>query len=535
MPDAMIPPDSALVRSVEELFEDAAAWFSAKADKRFYWRNGAMGGLYEVFVGYPSDLSKWKSAKAVPDSPFVQIRRTSRLIRNLSGKATIDGAKCDVNCGQKDAYVALTEYWGTNHHAKVARVLSALEVYESSLSDYRRIENARRILERSSDRSAAVIDAATNLASNPLSPPPEQVRLLEDRGDRRGAMRWLGKSWKSCKTWNNLIHYLRLVEKEGGSVDGFDEFNRLRELLPGKPDDRIAAAERFFTGRVLAQIGEIQEARNRHTLNFPKEGLPNSLYQFKSQFEVAQLDFRVENFGPSKEQFERLHQFLQATPAAPAELRVDVLKFLATFECLQVVFDPPCNEVVLGDVAGGSASKGLSYADEAIQLARDAGYVDGQGWGYVVRAYAHECQGNFDEAETDYRKAATEHARPQAHGSSAVYTQFYHVGMLRRRGDTPAARKRLSRIEKHLAGRPRFSFEAELLTQRGLIAAAEDDTKAAANCHREAIRILAKDVRVRAMDNWGIVKRIRRACNQHFGCALEDLLGETGPPKRSGR
>lgn len=515
------PPTKALAQFVRSLFANAASHFGEAP--LFYTSDRAgIGRVWAVFSGqYDSEFSNWKKGvKEKNEHPRGQLKRTQNLICILDGR----GVKL-VETGKADAYGELIKYWNDNHAPNLASVLTMLKSYEAIVSKAHTAELKRR----SNERLLASVTADTPLP-DPLGRPPEPVRVLEDGGQRPLARQWLIDNWTTCKSWNNLAHFIRLIEQSGGGADGLDQFNRLKTSMDGEPSEELNIALRYFVGRVFGQIGKIQAARERHEKNLAARP-PSRLYQLKSQFELAQLAFRVEDFKRSKEEVVDLDKALAATPNAPTELKVDVLKFLAFFERLHVVFDQPYARVVLDGVATGSAEQCMEHAGLAIKLATDAAYFDGIGWGHVVRALAWEGKPESEKADDDFGRAADIHSGPHAHGSSIIYTHFYHSGMLRRRRDFPAAKEQLDRASARIGDRPRSSYNAELLTQRGLIAEAEGDVEEAKRSHIAAIRIVARDPEFRTME-WGIVKRLRAIC-AHYGRRLEDVIDDAKPTART--
>ncbi len=511
-------PEHDLTERAREPFILAAAKFAETRDERFEWgRRGGRRAIWGVFTDYPPDFSNWSSGGKKGDGTERQLTRTKKLIAILDG----NGRKHVRDPQRQASYVALSEFWRSL--SQLPSLLHSLREYEKDLA--RRLQH--EIAGKLRSKGGAAAPDWAEYWGDPVPPPPAAVARLERLGDREGAMQQLREGIERRPHFISLLHLLRLCEQNGGDEKCLDFFNHFRDHIDLVPDPSLAAAQRYFEARLLSQVGDIEKALRKHQMN-ENEHPRRPLYAHRSRFEGAQLHFRLENFRESKTKFEDLFQTLQRSPKAPPELYVDVLKFLATFESIHVVFGNPAAEIVLAEVEPGDPLRGLQYANEAILLAEQADFVDGLGWAYAVRAFAHEALGDLPSAEHDYHTATAHHQSPRAHGSSWRYTQAYYAGMLRRAARHGEAKKVLNRVELKLGDRLYGSGKAEVLTQLAMIHEAEGNASQARRCHEEVLRLLAQDIRVRSMSEWGIVRRLRKYCRTYLACSLENLLGKVG-------
>ncbi len=352
----------------------------------------------------------------------------------------------------------------------------------------------------------------------------DAVRQLEVQGQWLAAQRLLVSKWRMVKSWPNLVHFLRLNELAGGSERGLEQHSELRDAMSGKPPAPIAAAERYYLGRIRGQVGLALEALHLHSQNVGMAGEDN-IYTIKSGFEVGQLQFRCEDFAAAKTTLFKLWGAVEASSDLPRSLLVDVLKFLATFETLHVIFDVPHAGVCLGDWESGTSQRSLELANQAIEQAHEAAYVDGHGWGLVVRSFGWEASGRPEEAERDLEEAARVLGVTGANPHSLVYSHLYRAGLELRRNELEAAEASLRRAELAIPEWNRTPYEADVLQRRSMLEFAAGRQAEGRRDLRHALELFARDRALRHRFEWPKVKRMK-AISREYGWDFTEFFRE---------
>jgi tetratricopeptide (TPR) repeat protein len=434
-----------------------------------------------------SRFSNWKKAKRRPkDGEDIQLISTQWLLRVFQGKADQD-----ILSSSLFLYLKCHEYWKSQHSDPLNDVLIYLKSHCNDLEKIKEdTERAKR-----QDRLRAINPLVARDNWGVLPPTPKPCDELEATGDNAAALRCLKDRYFDAPEWLTFLHILRLTESGGHGSANLDEIQQFRAKLVGEPDQPLRAAEDFYMARLLGQKGDFAHALALHRDNMNQSQYP-ALYGLLSQFEIAQLHFRLENFSRSKCEFLKLFELLPTDepvgtlPWPITKLRVDVLKFLGTFERLHFVFDAPCAEVTL-PLSVGSPAKCVEMARQAIDLSDHIGYRDGTAWGHTVHAFGLERE-EVDECERAYDRALNKrhHSGQNSHASSRPYILLYRAGMLRRRRKFDEANRDLCEVRTSIGEHSRLAHLAELNTQCALLAKDMNDSGAAKAYQLNAIRLL---------------------------------------------
>jgi tetratricopeptide (TPR) repeat protein len=494
------PPDPDIAETVERVLHQAFEHFARKNGNERIAKKDDFWVILKLSV---SDLSHWKAGTYRAKDQKRPIRTTKRLLEIFSGSLPHDPPRGD----SEATYARIVNYLKLEHASPLLRVVLSLDVYYT------------RILDLHERKRGSVKHAVRTEESEwgLLPPGPQEMCEFENRGEAANALNWLKRHWPQVRSWDTFAHILRLTEASGIGMVQLPDLMRMREQILGNPDEDLESAIRYYHARILGQANLFAEAIDLHSRN---DSGRLKLFPLKSQFELAQLKFRVEDFSTSREAFwileERFRRYAALMNRAPLQLRrlrVDTWKFLGTYEKLHLVFDPPQAAVVLGDVPQGNAQRCLQIGMQAVELAEAVDYMDGAGWGHVVQAFAYEGQGRTDESAKSYEAALACHSNPKSHGSSWPYTAFYRVGMLRRSGRLSEATAALEGLDRMIRASSRPPYRAELHAQQALLTELREGKEASLVHHRAAIAVLWEKEGIRASD-WGVTRRLLAWCRQ---------------------
>lgn len=499
------PPKLHDIETVDEIFKATLEHFARKPGEGML----RMDDLYFVLKLDSGDFSNWKRGRIKAKEPRLPLRVTERLLKIFSGVLPHD-------VPDRQTYARVVDYMRQEHASPVLRVLLAMDVYRAQLV---------ALHDERSRGTGKPAPRSEELEWGLLPPGPKEMSELESRGDSASALKWLRDQWPRIRGWDTFAHVLRLTEASGIGRVELGELRRLREEIPGHPEEDVESAVRYYFARILGQANYFGEAIDLHRSN---DTGTLKLYPLRSQFEIAQLKFRVEDFRASRDAFrvveERLSRHAARMENAPGpfqRLRVDHWKFLGTFERLHLVFDVPQAAVVLNEIPHGNAQRCLQSGCRAVELAQAIGYTDGAGWGHLIQAFAYE-QGHADECAKAYEAALACHREPTAHPSSRPYTEFYRIGMLRRNGRLDEAAVELQKLGIEINQSSRPAYRAELRTQQALLTELREGRDAALVHHRAAIAVLLEREGVRESE-WGVTRRVHAWCGQ-FGWRPEEFV-----------
>ena len=375
----------------------------------------------------------------------------------------------------------------------------------------------------SADLSVRPVEMAVKVA--PADFQIQAVAEFEMAGEYDRAIKYVADNWSRIKSWEAYVTYLRLLEFTGGDRNGLDRAAEMEELLFGHCPEHLQVEKNYFDGRVRGQVGFRMDALSIHNRN-AEQFASGDIYALKSQFEVGQILFRIQDFIGSQSALRTLSKRLDSQENADLYLRVDVSKFLATFQMLHVIFDVSGHETCLQNWTAGNYRRCLDLAEQAIRLAEESSYTDGLGWGHIVSAFGEEGRGRPEEAAAAYDRAEKILRMPGAKRSSLIYAIFYRAAYERRRGKLDEALAALKRAELEFPQMNRDPYEAEFHEQHALIALKQNTADEAAEHMREALFRYATDSGIRLRSDWPFVRRLRSVCRT-YGWNLRDFF-DTG-------
>ena len=337
---------------------------------------------------------------------------------------------------------------------------------------------------------------------------------LEAAGRYEEAIQWITQEWSSLKSWELLVQLLHFTDLLGEAGRGLSEYVQLRETLPGNPLPEMEHAERYYVARLRGQRGWIIDALSLHRQNVPFTG-PSDVFQIKSSFEIGQLLFRVEDFRPSRTEFEQLWKRLESMSDQDwlAPLASDVLKFLGIFEMLHVIHDFPFSLALSDAWQVGDPAKSFEFARRAYQYAEQAGYHDGITWAHAVRAFGLEGMGKFEHAIEAYQKSETVLRGGYGRRTSIIYVLAYHAGFYRRRGELGIAEELLKEALTSIPPTAGGAHHACILENFALLAEAQGERDTACEYLAEAMQLYSEDVALQTRIEWPKVRRLQRTCD----------------------
>ena len=369
-----------------------------------------------------------------------------------------------------------------------------------------------RLLALSSNRVSTAEERSSVIAPDLFADSQlDELLNYEQQGRYDVAIKYLIDNWNTIKSWESLVNYFRLLEITGGDHAGLERAAAMEEALFGKCPEHLRIQRLYFLGRLRGQLGFKMDALNSHDKNAQHSGSGN-LYALKSQFEVGQILFRIEDFVGSQATLKALGDQLDPNNVTHSSLRVDVLKFLATFEMTHVIFDVLEHETCLQGWTAGNYRRCLDLAKQTISLADQNNYIDGSGWGHVVYAFAEEGQRHSEGASAAYDRAEEIIRMPGAKRSSLVYALLYRAGFERRRNNLAEAAVQLEKAEAEFPQMNRRPYEAALHEQQALIAHDQNKQEEVAQHLKEALLRYAADSGIRYRTEWPFVKRLRSIC-----------------------
>ncbi|MGH7339155.1 MAG: hypothetical protein ACREKH_01565, partial [Candidatus Rokuibacteriota bacterium] len=295
-----------------------------------------------------------------------------------------------------------------------------------------------------------------------------ELKHLETSGEYETAIERVQELWPSAKSWSLAVQVLHFSDLLGTPDLGLERYARLGSELGGPPPDpETGHAAEFYRGRLLGQAGNIRQALDQHSRNVAAAGTSDR-FQVLSRFEVAQLLFRVEDFKASRREFQVLWDIVQ-TVQGEDRLACDILKFMATLEVVDRIYDLPFSSSLSLAWRKGTADKCIEYADRAYRHAELAGYEDGLAWALCVKAFGLEARVEWDEAESTYDAALNLCRTGRCRRSSLAHISTYKAGFYRRRGDLDVAEGELERARVVIPSEQRLKDHARVLEELALV------------------------------------------------------------------
>lgn len=358
----------------------------------------------------------------------------------------------------------------------------------------------------SDPETVTVTSRTPSRTSTAIAPGIGELNALTADGMWEDVYEAIDRCWSDIRSWDTLVLFLRAADHLGRVNPTLARYETMSAGLLRSTDPHLIAAENFYVGRLRGQNGWIEQGISRHRLNVRDASA--GFFQFKSWFEIGQLQFRIENFEASHSEFTGLMTALAHQPAT-RELdcvRTDVLKFLGTLEMLPLIFDPPFAPD-FGRQA--DADRCLLYTAEGESLARRHDYTDGCGWAILVHAFALEGKGQHDAADAKYREAKECLQPVAARRSSYVYALIYHAAFHRRRGNYGEADKLLSGATQYIPQGTRNGPRAQLYEQRAQVAKEDGKDALALTFMKEALEYYELDESFSNMREWPKVRRLQ--------------------------
>lgn len=339
-----------------------------------------------------------------------------------------------------------------------------------------------------------------------------KIAEFESNGEYEKGFLWAIESWPSLKSWKLYVQMLHLSDLAGKPELGLSKYAELREDLDdSRSNAELQHAVKYYLGRLLGQQGLFKHALDEHAKNLSEEGL-GDFYQLRSRFEIAQLQYRIEDFKKSWETLWFLWPMLEGVRGQDL-LAGDVLRFLGTLEAIHVIHDLPFSPGLSMRWQAGKPEKCIEYAKAAYVHAEHADSQDRKAWALTVSAFGLEGLGRYPEAEEKYIESLQLVEAGPSRPSSMFHLLNYYAGFHRRRGDFDKTIELLDRTLGLLPAKGRLKERARVHEEHALVLSTRGERSLAKDHIVEALKLYAKEPAFQTWVDWPIVRRLRATCD----------------------
>jgi|GEM_PF-6395451 len=381
------------------------------------------------------------------------------------------------------------------------------------------------LLKYIADSAESIRQSRNNNYYNIELPSNENLKIFEANKNYEKGIAWIQSNWNKKRSWGYLIKLLDYCEKRRDHISGLKYCYMYAEDLRQagfEQPSQIQHAIQYYYASFNSIGGRILNAIYEHQRNLPAIGL-GDYYQLKSLVQIGELYFQEEDFAKAADHFTMVWQY-QHRLQVHQKLSITVLKYLATMEVSEIVFD---TDRGYNYPQKNNYQKALDYANKIIELSRRISYSDGIAWGYATKAFAYtaEDKDQWQKVSESFR-LARENAK-EVNMSCQIHIQLYEIAFFRRKGGDHLEKslKKWEAIKPGTLERPRDL--ARYYEEGSRIYKRLGDDKVAYMYFLKAINhFYREDQMFREWANRPIVMRLRDTCKKEFGLEFEKCIDE---------
>ena len=334
------------------------------------------------------------------------------------------------------------------------------------------------------------------------------------RGYYNEARESFEKGWRVNKSWGLLLLRLEIAERDGHPEKGLKYYSEYRDLEPNNElDAKYKTRLTYYLGRLHTQLGEYKEAIVHHTDNTSEH---NDYYCILSNFELATIYFRIEDFEHAYKELDKLIKSEYFEKLKDSVLiKIHALHFFATLKTIREIhsrkfFNVEKVGVTLDAKGAHECNNRTEQLIESLKSKSKKEYYERKAWFHCVRAFAFESEANIEMAHEDYKAALKNITHVKKHLSSFLHISLYYAGFLRRSQNNQEALVICEGLFKLIKGEAINKDEGRIYEEMAYNYEAMNNIRHAKTCYTKFIKHYIHNSPRQLKPEWPLWKRIKK-------------------------
>lgn len=350
------------------------------------------------------------------------------------------------------------------------------------------------------------LSRAVNLTSKIQFTFPSNLMQLNNQDK----VKWILENFETHGGPALFIELLNLFIDIGKPDDGLHYYQILNNSSKNKGANELhKSALKYSIGRLLFQKGDFKDALQIHTSNSMSN--PPNLYSLLSEFEIAQIYFRVEDFHQSFLLFQKIETNFGYRDFQNKNQHIK--QFIATLHSIKLIQSnvPNCDSAWLLNSQPNETLRLMNDLDATIdKITSPIERIDKQAWIYCIKAFGFEGLGNLQAAQSFYEKSFTLLGNNDGTESSKIHISIYYIRFLRRLKRFSDAKILIDRIKRYTFVGSRQKDYAKILEEEAYLYLDVNQKQKAKKAFIQSITKFKIEKNIEFWEDWPIVDRLKK-------------------------